>query len=181
MSVTCVVYGADDAEIEELLRSPETIHRFLETAIPVERPGCMGTLLGRRPKILAATRPVFDLGKSWEAVHYVLNGTREEIELPNGFITNGGEQVGDEDVGYGPARVLSATRVIEIATFLESVSVPDFRSRINAKKMRPLHVYGAPRTDDPADAEYLVADFSALRDFIMARARRGEAIVIQYV
>jgi hypothetical protein len=181
MSVTCVIYGATDSEIETLLRSPESIHGFLEDAIPVEQPGCLGTLLGHRPKLLAPTRPVFDLGKSWHAVHYVLNETKEETALPRGFISSGGEDVGDEDVGYGPARVLPADVVTEIATFLDSVSVDEFRSRIDPGRMRPLHVYGAPSTDNPADAEYLVADFEALREFITARSRARQAIVIQYV
>jgi hypothetical protein len=181
MSVTCVVYGASDEETDALVRSPESIHAFLRAATPVEHPGCVGAFLGRRLKVLPSTRPVFDIGKSWQAIHFVLNGTKKETELPQGFILSGGQNVGDEDVGYGPARVLPASVVSQIAAFLGAVTVDEFRSRIDPARMRPLHVYSSPSTNNPADAEYLVSDFSALREFITARAREQQGIVIQYV
>ncbi len=181
MSVTCALYGASDLEIESLVREPASIHRFLEDAIPVGHPGCLGTLLGQKQRVMAPTRPFFDLGKSWEAVHFVLNGTRSEVPLPEGFITSGGATVGDEDVGYGPARALTAGRVSSIASYLESLTDHHFRSRIDVSKMRPLHIYGAPLTEDPAEIEHFVAVFGALRQFLSERDHAHEGIVIQYV
>jgi hypothetical protein len=181
MSVTCAIYGASDREVEALLRSPETIHDFLRNALPVQRPGCIGTFLGHKPRVLAPTRPYLDLGTSWGAVHFVLTGTDEEAALPNGFITSGGESIGDEDVGYGPARALMASQVRSVAQALESLDIETFRARIDGKKMRPHHVYGAPATDHAKGAQYLVDDYEALRKYLIERGALGEAIVIQYV
>jgi len=127
MGVTCVIYGASDEEIGELLRSPPSIHPFLREAIPIERPGCLGSLMGERPKVLPPTRPVLGLGKSWGALHYILSGTKEDVALPKAFVTRGGALIGDEEVGYGLARALKSRVVKQIAEDLHPVTEAVFR------------------------------------------------------
>jgi hypothetical protein len=181
MGVTCVFYGISDEEIGTLLQSPASIHAFLRNAIPVEAPGCIGSFLGKKPRTLQPTRPYFDLGKSWGAVNFVFTGTGNEIPLPQGFITSGGSYVGNEDVGYGPARVLDSNEVGQVAAMLEALDVDSFRARVDAKRMRTLHLSGAPPSDDLVLAQYLFNDYYRLREFMLERARLGEGVVIQFV
>jgi hypothetical protein len=181
MSVTCVLYAATDAEIDALILSPRAIQDFLRRATPMQEPGCIGGLLGRRPIPLPETRPIHDLGKSWDVVHYVLTGTAKEAPLPAGFLKSGGVVIGDEDIGYGPARALKAATVAAVAALVEGTDGSRFRASMKPREMRPLHVYGAPVTDDLNDAEYLVDDYLSLRTFLSERRHTNEGVIIQYV
>lgn len=181
MSVTCVLHAASDAEIDSLLEEPARIHAFLGYT-EVEPPGRLMQrfrLQTRRPP--PPIRPYFDLGKSWEAVHYVLNGTREDTPLPHGFVTSGGTYIGDEDVGYGSARGLKAAAVQQIADSLQRISPDELQHKVDPRKMQSLQIYGAPFPDDPAGLADFVGEFSGLREFVMDRSVRADGMVIQYV
>ncbi len=182
MSVTCVVHAASDPEIAGLLQAPETIHDFLGNATP-GRVGCLAGLFGgRAAKVVQSSRPEnCDLDKSWEALHFVLSGGREESPLPAGFLRSGGEYVGDEDIGYEPARALPAAAVRELAAFLSAIPRMTFESRIDQVEMARLEIYGAPFPDDPEGLAYLVDDYERLRSFIGQCAENEKGILIQYV
>src|SRR3712207_3831611 len=103
MSMICNLRQVEEAEIEELLANPEHIGDFLYGDVDdeheyedIEREG------------------EIDLDKAWHGIHFLLTGTAWEGQEPLCYLLVGGEYIGDEDVGYGPARVL---RPHEVADF----------------------------------------------------------------
>ncbi|MBD5458342.1 MAG: DUF1877 family protein, partial [Lachnospiraceae bacterium] len=56
---------------------------------------------------------LFSIDKAWHAIHYVLTGEVWEVPEDNilAQLILGGEPVNDEDMGYGPARLISKETV----------------------------------------------------------------------
>src|SRR4051812_22134863 len=94
---------ATDAEIARLLANPEEIGEFVY--------GSSGHINAEG----------IDIEKSWHGIHYLLTGTRDEGDGPLNFILAGGQEVGDVDVGYGPARAFTSEQVRGIAGALEPI------------------------------------------------------------
>src|ERR1700694_5932377 len=106
---------ASDPEIEQLLGRPADVTRFL-----------YGADADGRERVV--------LDKAWHAIHYVLTGSRLGGEEPLNFLVSEGTPVGEVDVGYGPARVLTSQQVAQIAGALAAVMPEDVASRIDLKK-----------------------------------------------
>jgi hypothetical protein len=88
MSMITVLTFATDAEIEDPLKAPERIEQFIEEE-----------------------RTSTDLDKAWHGIHWLLTGTADSGSEPLCYLLAGGTQIGDIDVGYGPARSFSAEEV----------------------------------------------------------------------
>src|SRR3979411_259264 len=97
---------ASDAEIQQLLTSPTDVTRFL-----------YGADAARRERVV--------LNKAWHAIHFVLTGSRLGGDEPLNFLVSEGTPVGEVDVGFGPARVLSSQQVRSLATALATVAPED--------------------------------------------------------
>src|ERR1051326_1504195 len=113
---------ASDAEIERLLANPSEITRFLYGS---EADGC--------------ERVVID--KAWHAIHFALTGSRLGGEEPLNFLVAEGTPVGEVDVGYGPARVLSSEQVRQIARALAPIEPDAVRARVDLRKLDEEVVY----------------------------------------
>ena len=52
------------------------------------------------------------IDKAWHAIHYIVTGCVWDIPDDNilGHLVLGGEPINDEDMGYGPARLIPADR-----------------------------------------------------------------------
>src|SRR5262245_31900716 len=75
-----------------------------------------------------------DLDKSWHALHFLLAGTEWEPTEGAGEAVLGGEPIG-EDVGYGPARLLTADQVHVIADHLRGLDIDALRARYDANAL----------------------------------------------
>src|SRR5438552_17813221 len=92
--------AASDADITRLLASPVEITRYLY--------GSADT--GDSERV--------SLNRAWHAIHFVLTGSRLGGDEPLNFLASEGTPVGDVDVGYGPARVLTGQQAKAIAAGL---------------------------------------------------------------
>jgi hypothetical protein len=123
-----------------------------------------------------------DLDKAWHGLHFLLTGTAWEGDEPACFLVRGGREIGDEDVGYGPARALSPDQVGRFADFLASISHDDLRRRYDPLKMTELEIYPDvwSRTHDGDDTEweYLEQGFETLREFVTRARGLGEGIIV---
>jgi hypothetical protein len=54
-----------------------------------------------------------DVDKAWQGLHFLLTGSAWNGEPPLNFLVSGGREIGDVDVGYGPARGFTSTEVAE--------------------------------------------------------------------
>lgn len=123
--------------------------------------------------------PGLDLHKSWHMLHYLFTGTAWEGEAPAATLLLGGQEVG-EDMGYGPARVLSTTDTAKFAEYLDGLDLEHLYERLDAAAMRALEIYCAPDDDDDVaelgdDLEHY---FPRLRAFVADAAQKGNGLLI---
>src|SRR6266849_4634607 len=106
---------ASDGEIQRLLASPSDVTRFL-----------YGAEADEREKLV--------LKKAWHAIHFVLTGSRLGGDEPLNFLVAEGTPVGEVDVGYGPARVLTSAQVRAIAAALPPLAPDEVARRVDVAR-----------------------------------------------
>lgn len=122
--------------------------------------------------------PQLDLHKSWHMLHYLFTGTAWEGETPAATLLLGGQEVG-EGMGYGPARVLSATDTAKFAGFLGGIDLEQLIGRLDVAAMRKLEIYCAPDDDDDMELnEDLGVFFPQLQAFVADAAQKGNGLLI---
>lgn len=159
MGMICCLQPIAADEIDGLLADPSTIHNLLEEGYDTG----------------------IDLDKSWHAIHFLLSGEAWEREEPACYLVAGGEQIGDEDVGYGPARLLRPYDVKRLDAFLEEIDSAELRRRYNPAAMVAAEIY--PDIWDRAEEyeenfQYVIEYYGILRQFVAAAAREGAGVVV---
>lgn len=122
-----------------------------------------------------------DLDKAWHGIHYLLTGTAWEGESPSNFLVRGGTEVGDIDVGYGPARVLTAAETREALNAVNELSDKDLKVRFDPQDMLAKEIYPEIWSRDPEEDdtfEYLTEYFQVLRGFLNQTVDEGLGIVV---
>jgi hypothetical protein len=119
-----------------------------------------------------------DLEKSWHGIHFLLTGEVWEGALPLAFLVRG-QDIGEIDVGYGPARGFDATEVRAIAEALRPITPSVLRSRFDPralgwKEIYPVH--GRALGDD--EREYLISHYEVLRTFVLETADLGAGLIV---
>lgn len=192
MSMILTLTTVSDATIDRLLAHPSLIHHLLAWPdapfTPAPRPSLLRRLLGSRA---SSERPNLnlsddegvrcDLDKSWHGIHFLLTGTAWEGEMPQAFLLLGGEVIGDEDVGYGPARALHPVEVASVAASLQSVSTSTLRDRFDPKHMIEQEIYPAIWDRDPSEDDtlgYLLEYFDDLKSSVSAASEKRMGLVI---
>ncbi len=123
----------------------------------------------------------FDVDKAWHGIHYLLTGTAWEGDMPEGFILTGGQQIGEQDVGYGPARALLPDQLREVVNMMNALPVDALRKRFNPAEMRELEIYPSIWTRAPKDDDtlgYVLTHYDALKKFLGAAAERHLGVII---
>ncbi len=120
-----------------------------------------------------------DLHKSWHALHFLLSGSAWEGAGPAGTLLAGGKPVG-EDLGYGPARVVSAADTAAFSQFLADKTQDELTSRIDMEAMSKQQIYCADGdNEDPEElAEFVGHYFEQLKGYVAAAAGRGHGLAI---
>ena len=159
-------------KLNALLAEPDTIVEFLEQEGDPDAPE-------------SEAFADLDVDKSWHAIHFLLTGTAWEGEPPSNFIVSGGRPVGDEDVGYGPARGFTSGEVREIADALSDLASDALLARYDHAAMNRLDIYPGgsdgwlPRERDENELiEYLADYYEQLREFVIGAAKEGEALLV---
>jgi hypothetical protein len=124
-----------------------------------------------------------NLDKSWHGIHFLLNGEAWQGHPPLDFLVASGRQVGDIDVGYGPARVFTAAETKAIQERIEAITEDDLRARFDPADMIKKEIYPEIWDRDPKDDDtlgYLVEYYRILRGFLH-QAVDGEVGVVVYL
>jgi hypothetical protein len=150
-----------DDELRAVLALPSTVHGLIDRAYE------------RRGDDFA------DVDKAWHCLHFLLTGSAWEGEPPLDFIVAGGTEVGDEDVGYGPARAFTSADVRAMADALDQLTASDLVRHFDGKQMDALEIYpavGSWTEVDPTREEtfgYYSGAFDSLKELLQrGRARR---------
>ena len=125
-------------------------------------------------------RPSLEIEKSWQAIHFILNG---DPWKGNGWLFNavlGGKEVG-EDMGYGPPRYVDPFQVIQTSTALDRISDDVFKDKARAANFagKDIYVYGERLSDE--EIEELVCYFGEIRAFFHAAADKGNGVLLGIV
>ena len=156
------------------------------------RPGLLARLFGRGrvEAAPAAAVPlaltegegeVLDLDKAWHGIHYLLTGTAWEGDPPLNFLVTGGHEVGDEEIGYGPARTLTPLETGEVASALAALSDEQLRARFAPSEMMRLEIYPEIWDRDPAADDtlgYLMEYLEQLRGTLARVVARGHGLLV---
>ena len=122
---------------------------------------------------LMSGRGALALDKSWHVLHYLFTGSAWDGAMPAGALLTGGREVG-EDLGYGPARVLTAQETKAFAQFLASQSETALVKKIDVPTMEQLEIYAAD-DDSGEDVEHY---FPQLKSYVADAATKGNGLVI---
>jgi hypothetical protein len=192
MSMILGLTALGDDDVGKILAHPPLVLRVLAPDDPevagsaAQKGGFLSRLFGARK---AAAEPALsdhgaahtDLDKAWHGIHFLLTGTDWEGEGPLSFLVKGGTEVGDIDVGYGPARAFRAAEVRAIAAALAPVDEATLRARFDPAEMMKLEIYPEIWDRDPADDDtlgYCMEYYGELKQFVAGAAGRGEGLLV---
>lgn len=119
-----------------------------------------------------------DVDKAWHAIHYLLNGSAWEGELPRFNAVLGGEPIGDDDLGYGPVRFLTADEVRDVADALEDVPVFVLLESFDPEALNEAEIYPEAWKGDDQERDYISGHYTELVGFFRTAARAGDAMLL---
>lgn len=121
------------------------------------------------------------IDKAWHAIHYILTGEIWEIPEDN-ILANlvlGGEPVNDDDMGYGPARLLSKEMVSQLSNAMKDWDEAAFRAKFDKNVMVENEIY--PMMEDEDEEiffQYVWENFDALKQFFKETAEKGLNMIV---
>lgn len=119
-----------------------------------------------------------DIDKAWHGIHFLLVGRGEQTKDIRSLAIFGGKEIGD-DIGYGPARLLTVNEVKTIARALKTETTEKLRARYDPKKMDALKIYPEIWVRDGAEAlNFLLENYAALAAFYQKAASSNHAVLI---
>lgn len=119
-----------------------------------------------------------DIDKAWHGIHFMLTGEQFDGTPPLSDVIFSANTIGD-DVGYGPARYLTAAEVAAVADALRKLTPEEFGKRFDAGALKANEIY--PRIwSGQEDLEYLVSSYAHLRNYYFDAASKGNAM-LQYL
>jgi hypothetical protein len=159
LGMICTLYSVPDDSAGQLIADPSRIHELLES--------------------LREEGGGVSLEKSWHGLHFALTGSVWGGDPPLNFLAGGGDPVGTEDVGCGPARLLLPDQVERLDSALCGVSDEDFARGFDLAEMEREGVY--PQIwDEPLEdllqeyGEYL----AAAKELVRQASRDGHGLLI---
>lgn len=203
MGMILELHAVSDDTIRLLLERPARIHQFLQgepppAAPPPPPPSFFARLFGAKPAPPPPSEPLVpaldqpdhatvDLDKAWHGIHYLLTGEgnpQDDAAAARDlaqWLLYGGAWVGEEDVGYGPARALTAAETKRWCEFLSAQNTAEMRDRFNPTDMTAKGVYPSIWDRDPAEDDtlgYVMVYFDTLCEFLAERVEAGEGVLI---
>ena len=154
MGMTAVLIPLATLDLQRIKRDPDAIAALLEREEGVS------------------------LDKMWHALHFMLTGRVDAADPPLGDAILGGTETGD-DLGLGPARVLTPEQVRAVDQELAHVTRHDLRDRFRPILFADRDLY--PQMWDQPREELLAlltAAFDALVDCYRAAAARGDGMLL---
>jgi hypothetical protein len=137
----------------------------------------LGAMAGSLPSAAGdAPAASLSLEKDWHTIHYLLCGATKPGNSLLSQVILGGTEIGNDDLGYGPARYFDANRTVEIARELgRSGLETEMRARFDPAKMVAAELY--PGGWEPWEVDNLINEFHELRDFFAEASANGRVVV----
>ena len=121
-----------------------------------------------------------NIDKAWHGIHFILTGSAWEGDPPLANAVLGGSEIG-EDMGYGPARYLTAEEVKEVAGALQPIDAKEFSNRYDPDEMASNDIYAFNADDADDELEYFRYGYLDLRGYFLDAAEKGNAMLVYMV
>jgi Domain of unknown function (DUF1877) len=155
MGMIWVAYRRDHSAVHQLMEDPDEVEELLESD---------------------DDETSVDIDKAWHGIHWLLTGSEAPTAETPSDVIFGGEPFG-EDLGYGPARLLSIEGVGRVAQVLERVDADALRVRMDPAAMQRAGVYPEIWDEEDVLDEYLLPALRQLRIFYDTAAKAGQAVI----
>ncbi|MEM6586593.1 MAG: YfbM family protein [Pseudomonadota bacterium] len=154
MGMVWIARQADENEVAAVRSDPDSVMDFLD---PEDWD----------------TAPIIDLDKEWHALHFLLTQSAGPTSDPLSLVLGNHEEIG-EDVGYGPAFLISAKSVKAFSEAVQTIDEAALKQRYDTKAMVAQQVYLGESYDHEGEQglEFLTDRLNELRDFA-AKATAG--------
>ena len=94
------------------------------------------------------------------------------------FLVSEGTPVGEVDVGFGPARVLTSQQVSQIAAALAPIEPDEVARRIDLGQFDQEVIYPGNWQNDGIGVDYVLTNYRDMRDLIVRLAEHGQGLVL---
>ena len=121
-----------------------------------------------------------DIDKAWHAIYYVLTCKIEEGDQDNVLIKSmlSGNYVNDEDMGFGPAMLITADEVKMVNQEIKDIGEAIFRGRVSIKEMVENEIHPVMEDEDEDEFfEYIWTAFESLKAFYSKAAAEGKCLL----
>jgi len=125
---------------------------------------------------------VLEMDKEWHGIHFLLTGDPWSTKGPYGQVILGGKEIGP-DLGSGPARVLTAPQVKEIAAKLRAMPAETLMARYDAEEFTKAEIYPDViwEREGIEALNWLIGGYRNLVDFYARAAAQGKAVILAIV
>lgn len=193
--VLCLVTSSDET-IDRLLEFPPLVRKVIAPDDPEAmtealkgdaKGGFLSRIFGQKsapkalPELPNEEHSTIDLDKAWHGIHFLLTQTAWEGDPPLNFLLQGGTQIGDVDVGLGPARALRSADIAAVNEALKPIDEAFLRSKFDPTRMMKLQIYPEIWDRDPEDDDtlgYCLDNFKELKHFVSEAAARRSGLLI---
>jgi hypothetical protein len=117
-----------------------------------------------------------DTDKAWQAIHFLLCGDPWEGEGPLVNVVLGGTEINAEDIGYGPARFLTATEVKETYEAFKDITSEDLKQKFDVQAMQEYEIY--PGYADEEDFAYVSVYYEEVKKIYKRATESGKAMLL---
>jgi hypothetical protein len=131
MSMNGVLCTLSEKRLRQIQESPELVSELIAARFDGDVPGLL------------------DLEKTWDALDVLLSDRGRDPVLGDAILARSGREIGP-DLSYDKARVLTATRVAEVAAAMKRLSRDVVRERFETLHEKKVHG-GFGREDDHAE------------------------------
>ncbi|MEW9697773.1 YfbM family protein [Paenibacillus sp. SI8] len=133
-----------------------------------------------RISIETLKRIIEGIDKAWHAIHFILNESAWEGELPLFNVILGGTEIG-EDMGFGPVRYVTNEEVKDIALKLSNLNENDLRNRFNPKVMNELQIYPAIDWVERGDQEFVFSYYEEVKNYYIDASLKNCAMLLYII
>ena len=119
-----------------------------------------------------------DIDKSWHAIHFLLNDSQWDGAYPLVCVVMGGECIGEQDIGYGPARYLTSQQVKEVGNAIGQIPESKLLAKFDAERMNREEIYPQGWCNSQEERDYIGQYFSTLRRFFRSASDAGDATIV---
>lgn len=162
MSMCAYFESISNRKLKKLLANPDAIHDIVWSDLHDDE-----------------NSGFFDLHKSWQTLHFLLTGTGWDVDpdLPISQVVLGGDEVGPDAFGYGPARVMKPEVVKIVADALKSVDLEELKTKYSKEEFVEADLYSFDAVDFDEEVGVLIDYLDGLIEFYGEAAEKGNAVL----